>query len=97
MQRLGELLPGAARGLGLDEELELATAMNAWQRVLAERVPAAVGACRLVGLSQGVATVEADEQIVAQEVRLRAAELLAALRAAGSTPLRQLRVVMRHV
>jgi predicted nucleic acid-binding Zn ribbon protein len=97
MQRLGELLPEAARELGLDDELELATAMSAWQGVVADRVPAAAGACRLVGLAQGVATVEADEPIVAQEIRLRTAEFLAALRAAVSTPIRQLRVVMRHV
>jgi predicted nucleic acid-binding Zn ribbon protein len=97
MERLGELLPRTARDLGLDEQLDLATAMAAWQGVVSDRLPAATGACRLVGLTQGVATVEADAPIVAQEIRLRAPQLLAALRAAVSTPIRQLRVVMRHV
>lgn len=97
MERLGELLPKAARELGLDDELELAAAMAAWQRLVADRVPAAAGSCRLVGLIQGAATVEADAPIVAQEIRLRTPELLAALRAAVSTPIRQLRVTLRHV
>jgi predicted nucleic acid-binding Zn ribbon protein len=91
------VLPRTARELGLDEELELAVAMRAWQEVVLERVPAAAGASRLVSLSRGVATVEAGEAIVAQEIRLRAAELLAALRAAVPTPVRQLRVTLRHV
>jgi len=72
MERLGDLLPDAARQLGLEDELELAAAMTAWQRIVAERVPPAVGACRVVALSQGVVQVEADEPIVAQELRLRA-------------------------
>jgi predicted nucleic acid-binding Zn ribbon protein len=97
MERIGDLLPDAARRLGLEEELDLAAAMSAWDRVVAERIPAAVGACRLVALAQGVATVEADEPIVAQEIRLRSPELLGALRSAvGSAP-RQLKVSVRHV
>jgi predicted nucleic acid-binding Zn ribbon protein len=97
MERLGDLLPEAARDLGLEEELELAQAISAWQRVVAERVPAAVGSCRLVGLVQGVATVEADLPIVAQELRLRAPELTAGLRSAVGAPVRQLRVTAGHV
>ena len=97
MQRLGDLLPDAARRLGLDDELQLATAMRAWQRILDEHVPAAVGACRLAGISHGVVTIECDEPIVAQEVRLRAPELTAALRSAVRSPVRQLRVSSRHV
>jgi Protein of unknown function (DUF721). len=50
-----------------------------------------------VALSQGVATVEADEPIVAQELRLRTLELVAALRSATGTPVRQVRVALRHV
>jgi predicted nucleic acid-binding Zn ribbon protein len=97
MTRIGELLPQAARELGLEEELDLATAMTAWQQLIAERVPAAAGASRLVGLSQGVATIEADEPIVAQEIRLRSPELLAGLRSSMRAPIRQLRVTLRHV
>jgi predicted nucleic acid-binding Zn ribbon protein len=97
MARLGDLLPDAARQLGLEDELDLATAMTAWQSIVAERIPAAVGACRIVALSAGVATVETDEPIVAQELRLRTPELLAALRSALRSPVRQLRVTARHV
>jgi len=71
--------------------------MTAWQRIVAERVPPAVGACRIVSLSQGVVTVEVDEPIVAQELRLRNPELLAALRSAVRSPVRQLRIAVRHV
>ena len=97
LERIGDLLPDAARQLGLEDELELAAAMAAWQRIVAERIPAAAGACRIVALSQGVATVEADEPIVAQELRLRTLELVAALRSATRTPVRQVRVALRHV
>ena len=65
--------------------------------LVAERMPAAAGSCRLADLRQGVVTIETDEPIVAQEVRLRSPELLAALRATTPTPVRQLRVTTRHV
>jgi predicted nucleic acid-binding Zn ribbon protein len=97
LQRLGDLLPDAARQLGLENELELAAAMAAWQKIVAVRVPAAAGSCRLVALDQGLASVEADEPIVAQELRLRAGELVSALRSAVRVPVRQLRITVRHV
>jgi hypothetical protein len=97
MQKLGELLPNTARRLGLDEPLELAAAMTAWQRIVNERAPQASGSCRLISLTQGVANIEVDAPIVAQEVRLRAPELLTALRAEVRIPIRQLRVTLRHV
>jgi predicted nucleic acid-binding Zn ribbon protein len=97
MEPLRDLLPETARRFGLEEELELAAAIAAWQAILTERVPAAVGSCRLVALSQGIASVQADQPIVAQELRLRAPELLGALRSAVHAPVRQLRVTARHV
>ena len=97
MERLADLLPGAARQFGLEDQLEQAGAAAAWLEIVARKVPVAKGGCRLIGLSQGVATIEADEPIIAQEIRLRAPELLAALRKAIRTPLRQLRITMRHV
>jgi len=97
LERLADLLPEAARQLGLEDQFELAAAMSAWEKVIAEKVPAASGSCRLVAFQQGVASVEADEPIVAQELRLRAPELLTALRANMTAPLRQLRVSVRHV
>jgi hypothetical protein len=97
MERLADLLPPTARKFGLEDQLEQARAAAAWLEIIAERVPAATGACRLVDLRRGVATIEADEPIVAQEVRLRSLELLAALRASTRAPLRQLRVTARNV
>jgi hypothetical protein len=97
MERLADLLPRAAREYGLEDQLDQAHAAAAWDRIVAERVPAAVGACRLVGLRQGVATIEIDMPIVAQEIRLRSPELTAALRAAVRTPIRQLHLATRHV
>ena len=47
MVRLGDLIPDAARALGLDEELRLSKAMATFESIVAERVPAAAGACRV--------------------------------------------------
>jgi predicted nucleic acid-binding Zn ribbon protein len=97
MERLADLLPRAAREYGLEDQLDQARAALAWDRIVADRVPAAAGACRLTDLRQGVATIEIDLPIVAQEIRLRSPELLAALRAAVRTPIRQIRLTTRHV
>lgn len=97
MERISDLLPAAARQLGLDDQLEQARAAAAWLEIVAQRVPEAAGACRLVDLRAGIATIETDEPIVAQEIRLRSLELVAALRASARLPVRQIRVVTRHV
>jgi predicted nucleic acid-binding Zn ribbon protein len=97
LERLGDLLPRTAREHGLEEPLEQAMAAAAWDAVIADRVPAAVGSCRLVGFERGVATVEADLPIVAQELRLRSPELLAALRGRVRTPIASLHLTARHV
>jgi predicted nucleic acid-binding Zn ribbon protein len=97
MERLGDLLPSTARRLGLDEQLELSAAMRAWELLVAEHVPQAAGSCRLTAFSRGVATVVADQPIVAQELRLRSTELTAALRSALRAPVRELRIVVGHV
>jgi predicted nucleic acid-binding Zn ribbon protein len=104
VERLGALLPAAARRLGLDEELDLARAMAAWDELVAERAPEVAGASRLVSLDRGVALVEADAPIVAQEIRLRSVELLDGLRTTlerrhgrPGHGIRELRVAIRHV
>lgn len=97
MERLADLLPETARRFGLEEQLEQARLAAAWLTLIADRVPAAAGACRLVGFSQDVVTIEADLPIVAQEIRLRTPELLTALRNSARVSVRQLRVVNRHV
>lgn len=98
MERIGELIPDAARRLGLEDELRLARAGATWDALVAERVPPAAGACRLVKAEAGILVVEADAPIVGQELRLRSPELLAAFRAApGGFPARELRVLVRRV
>jgi hypothetical protein len=97
MERLADLLPQTVRQFGLEDQLEQARAAAAWLRLIGERVPAAAGASRLTDLSHGIATIETDEPIVAQEIRLRGPELLTGLRGTIRTPIRQLRVTTRHV
>ncbi len=98
MERLGDLLPGTARRLGLEEELRLARAAATWDALVAEHVPAATGACRLVRLDRATIVVEADAAIVAQELRMRSADLLEAFRAApAGLPAGELRLTVRRV
>lgn len=97
MQRIGDLIPEAARRLGLDEELRTARAFSTFAAIVAERVPAAAGACRLVRLDGYALVVEADAPIVAQELRLRGPELLAAFAAApGGLRATELRIRVRR-
>ena len=66
------------------------------QAIVAERAPACYGACRAVRIDGYALLVEADAAIVAQELRLRSAELLAALAAApGGIGLREVRIRVR--
>ena len=96
MVRLGDLMPDAARALGLDDELRLARAISTFDAIVAERVPAAAGACRVARLDGPTVEVEADAPIVAQELRLRRTELMAALAASpGGAGLHDLRVHVR--
>ena len=97
MERLADLLPQTVRQFGLEDQFEQAGAAAAWLRVIEKRVPEAAGSCRLSSLGHGIATIETDSAIVAQEIRLRTPELLAALRASIPTPIRQIRVTIRHV
>ncbi len=98
MQRIGDLLPAAARELGLEAELRTARATSTWDALVAERVPAATGACRLVAIEADALLVEADQPIVAQELRLRSGELLDAFRTApGGFSAAGLRVRVRRV
>ena len=96
MVRLGELMPDAARALGLEEELRLSRAMATFEALVAERVPAAAGSCRVTRLEGFSLVVEADAPIVAQELRMRGSELLDAFAATpGGVGARELRVHVR--
>jgi predicted nucleic acid-binding Zn ribbon protein len=96
-ERIGDLIPETARHLGLEEELRLARAMSTWSAIVAERVPPAAGATRLLRIDGSSLIVDAEHPIVAQELRLRAPELLDAFAAApGGMPARELRVIVRR-
>ena len=95
MVRIGHLLPDAARGLGLEDELRLARAMTTWEQLVAERVPEAAGSCRIARIEGWEVVVQADAPIVAQELRLRSPELLAAFAATpAGTGARELRIIV---
>jgi hypothetical protein len=96
MARLGDLIPEAARALGLEDELRLSRAIATFEAIVAERVPGAAGACRVVAIEGFTLDVEADAPIVAQELRLRGPELMTAFAASpGGVGARQLRVHVR--
>jgi hypothetical protein len=97
MTRIGDLLPDAARGLGLEDELRLSRAMATFEAIVAERVPAAAGTCRVLRVDGFALIVEADAPIVAQELRLRATELLGAFAASpAGLGARELRIHVRR-
>ena len=97
MSRIGDLLPDAARGLGLEDEMRLSRAMATFEAIVAERVPSAAGACRVVRMDGFDMVVEADAPLVAQERRLRAGELMAAFAASpAGLGVRELRVHVRR-
>jgi hypothetical protein len=97
MARVGELLPDAARSLGLEDELRLARAIATFEALVAERVPAAAGACRVVRLQGFAIDVEADAPIVAQELRLRSRDVMTAFAATpGGQGVTDLRVHVRR-
>lgn len=98
MERVGDLLPETARRLGLEDELRRARAASTWASLVGELVPAAAGACRVVAVLGDALIVEADAPIVAQELRIRSHELLAAFATApGGTRCGELRIRVRHV
>ncbi len=96
VRRVGDLLPEAARELGLEEQLRWARATGAWEAVVARLVPGAAGGSRAVRVEgDGTLVVEASAPIVGQELRVRAEELLEAFAGApGGIPAGRLRVVV---
>lgn len=96
IHRIGDLLPGLASQLGLDEELRAARAMSSWRRVVEEQVPAASGASRLIEIRPPALFVSADDAATGQELRLHSAQLLDAFAGApGGQRLLELKVVVR--
>jgi Dna[CI] antecedent DciA-like protein len=97
MSRIGELMPTAAARLGLADELRRARLLATFDAIVAERAPAAHGACRALRIEGETLLVEADAPIVGQELLLHADELTGAFRTApGGGSIRQLRVTVRR-
>lgn len=96
MSRIGDLIPAAAAHLGLADELRRARLVATFDALVAERAPAAYGACRAIRVDGEALVVEADAPIVAQELRLQSRALVTAFRAApGGAPVTELRVTVR--
>ncbi len=98
IRRVGDLLPDAARELGLEEQLRWARATTAWERVVGALAPGAAGGSRPARLERdGTLVIEAAAPIVGQELQIRAEELLEAFIAEpGGLRARRLRVVIAH-
>ena len=97
MSRIGELMPTAAAQLGLADELRRARLLATFDAIVAERAPAAHGACRALRIEGETLLVEADAPIVAQELLLHSDEISGAFRTApGGASVRQLRVTVRR-
>jgi hypothetical protein len=96
MKRIGDLIPEAAARLGLADELRRARAVATFDAIVAERSPAAHGACRALRVDGAALIVEADAPIVAQELRLHARQLAEAFRTApAGAPITEIRIVVR--
>jgi Dna[CI] antecedent, DciA len=97
MARIGSLIPEAAARLGLADELRRARLVATFDAIVAERAPAAHGACRALRIEGETLVVEADAPIVGQELLLHGEELASVFRTApGGAPVRQLRVAIRR-
>ncbi len=97
MSRIGQLMPEAAARLGLADELRRARLLSTFDAIVAERAPAAHGACRALRVEGETLVVEADAPIVGQELLLHGDELATAFRnAPGGAQVRQLRVTVRR-
>ena len=97
MRRLGDVLPDVATRLGIEPQLRLSRQMATWRHLVAELVPPAAGDSELLSIQPPALVISAASPTVAQELRLRAADLLEAF--AGSPDgvrLLELRVVSRR-
>ena len=96
MVRLGDLIPDAARALGLEDELRLSRAIATFEAIVAERVPAAAGACRVVRLEGFAWSSRPTRRSSPRSCGCASRELLAAFAAApGGVGARELRVHVR--
>lgn len=97
MRRLSDVLPAVASQLGLEVQLQQGRAIASWERLVAELVPPAAGASRLLEIRAPALIVSAADGFVAQELLLRSDELLAAFATApGGVRLLELRPVIQR-
>jgi hypothetical protein len=97
MARIGALMPQTAARLGLEDELRRARFVATFDAIVAERAPAAHGACRAVKVEGETLVVEADAPIVGQELLLHGDDLASAFRTApGGAQVTAVRVVIRR-
>jgi len=96
MRRVGDMLPRIAADIGIEKQLRLARQMSAWARLVEEHLPAARGTSKLIAVEPPALVVSAADNVVAQELRLRQAQLLEAFaRLPDGDHLRELRVTVR--
>jgi hypothetical protein len=94
--RVGDVLPKIAAEVGIENELRFARQMAAWERIVEEHLPAARGASKLLAVQPPALVVSATDNVIAQELRLRQLELLAAFgRLPDGAHLLELRVALR--
>jgi hypothetical protein len=94
--RVGDMLPAVAAEMGIEGELRLARQMAAWERLVEELLPAARGASQLLDVQPPALVASAANNTIAQELRLRQSELLAAFaRLPDGAHVFELRVVVR--
>ncbi len=88
----GDVLRRTAKSLGLEPAVRLVDAREAWESIVGSSL---AKASRVVSFRGGVLVVSAEHPLVAQEIRMRRGEILAALgRHAGTPPVR-LQVIIR--
>lgn len=96
MRRVGDLLGAVAAEMGIDEQLREARRITAWKRLVEELLPAASDRSVLLAVQPPALVVSAPDGLVAQELRLRQADLLSAFaRLPDGVRLFELRVVVR--
>jgi hypothetical protein len=94
--RVGDVLPSIAAQAGIENELKFARQMASWERLVEEHLPAARGAWGVLAVQPPTLVVSATDNVIAQELRLRQAQLLEAFsRVPDGAHLLELRVTLR--
>lgn len=76
-EALGELVPRVLEDLGLDAPLRVLRVAECWEEAVGAEI---ARHCRPVALRDGTLDAEVDSSVWAQQLQLRAPEMLASLR-----------------